>query len=138
MVRAARAGQPVGHGQLPDQIDAEQIDHHLEDGEHPGLDHGHRVQQGGYRGRRDHGRRQPAMEGHHRGLAGAEHIEHQQHAENGRIDVCTEHAAGRKRQGAGQLPGPDHGQQQEAYRGAHQQTRGRHARRGARRRHRHG
>ena len=34
---------------------------------------------------------------------------------------CVEHAAGRERQGAGQLPGPDHGQQQEAYRGAHQQ-----------------
>jgi hypothetical protein len=94
MVKPLIADQPVGGaGQL---IEAEDVDHDLDHREHAGLDHRHRVQQRGNRRRRHHRGGQPAVEGHQRRLADAEHEQGQQHRHRAAVHAGRQDAAALK------------------------------------------
>ena len=78
------------------------------------------MQQRAHRGRRHHGRRQPAVERHHRGLADAEEVERHQHRHHDIGDLAGEDAALGEVEGPGAHPGQPHGQELEADGGAQQ------------------
>ncbi len=99
-------GDPATRADVGQQVDAEDVDRHLEDGEHAGLDHRHRVQQRAHRRRRHHGGGQPAVEGHDRGLADAEHVERKQHGNDAGRGLVAQDTAGGEVERAGQRPGP--------------------------------
>ena len=111
--------QPDAGRGLPQQVEAEDVEEHLQHREDPRLDHGHRVQQGADRGRGDHGRGQPAVKGDERRLACPEGVEQEQ-AGDGGAAVSLEDAPLGELEGAGQVPGPEQGRQQEEERGAEQ------------------
>ena len=102
------------------EIGAEDVDDHLGDGEHAGLDHGHCMQQCRYRRWRHHGRRQPAVHGHHRRLAHAQHEQCQQQRRLGLASLAGEDAARGKADRAGDAVGVDDGRQQQSDRGGQQ------------------
>ena len=58
-------------------VDAKNVDNDFRHREYAGFYDGHRVQQRTHRRRGNHGRRQPAMYRHHRGLADTEQEQHQ-------------------------------------------------------------
>ena len=115
--RAASAWPRV----IRQQVEAEDVDGDLQDREDARLDHRHRVQQRADRGGRHHGRRQPAVEGHQRRLADAEDVTAASRIPSRAGDAVPAGCRPRcKVQRAGEVPGPDHGQQQKADRGAEQ------------------
>ena len=98
------------------QVDPEDVEHDPGGAEHADLDHGHRMEQGGDRGRGDHGTGQPVMKRHDAVLGKAEEaedIEHDHHrlAQRRREDAGGDVGGEIKR--AGQHIDQDHGRQQE-------------------------
>ena len=102
-------------------VDAEDVDHHLQHGEHAGLDDGDGVQQRTHRRRRHHGGRQPEVERHQCRLADAEHIERQQKAKETGTQLAFEDSARLEVERARNHAGCDDGRKQEHHRGAKQQ-----------------
>ena len=107
MVAAATAMSHSLSGHRAQEVEAEDVDQHLEHREHAGLDHRHRVQQRAHRRGRHHRRRQPAVERHERGLADAEHVEHQQHGGGPLADRAGEDSARAEVEGPRLHPGPE-------------------------------
>ena len=85
MMRRGREDREPGHVHQPhmgielgEQISAEHIDHHLEYAEHAGLYDRDGMQQGTDRRGGNHGRRQPLVEGHDRGLTDTKNEEREE------------------------------------------------------------
>ncbi len=112
-----RAGSAAG-----DQLEAEHVDHDLQDREHAGLDHRHRMQQRADRGGRHHRGRQPAVERHQGGLADAEDVEGQEDRQQPAAHPLRQDAARLEVEAAGQDVGQGDRQDQEAQRGAEQEA----------------
>ena len=111
---AGRVGQIRAQARVGEQVNAEDIDDHFEDGEDASFDHGHGVEQGADRGRSDHSGGEPAVEGHQRGFAGAEGIKKKQDANGPRRGLAGENAAGNKVERPGDVVGGNHAGEQEA------------------------
>ena len=103
--------EPLAACHRGDEIEAEDVDQHLEHREDPGLHHRHRVQQGAHRRRRHHRRRQPGVQRHERRLADAEHVEHQQHGGGALAHRAGENAARAEVERAHLHPGPEDGEE---------------------------
>ena len=101
--------QPVCRACLGEQINAEDIDHHLQHSEHTGFHHGDRMQQRADGCRCHHGGGKPAMERHQGCLADTEHVERQQEGQEDRLYLIGEDTAFGEVERAGGYPGPDHG-----------------------------
>ncbi len=80
------------------------------------------MQQGADRCRGNHGCRQPTVEGHQSGFADAKGKKRIKNTDYHRRAFVCQDASGVKCRRSGKLPGPDHRQQQESHRGAHQNT----------------
>ncbi len=114
--------QPHAGAAARQQVDPEDVDDDLEHREHAGLDHGNRVQQRADRRRRDHRRRQPAMERHQRRLARAEGEQREQDDELAAVDRSGEDPARREFQRAGPPPRPGQAEQEHPDRRGQQDT----------------
>ena len=112
--------QPLRGAGGAQEINAEHVNDHLHHREHTGLNHRHGMKQRADRSRRDHRRRQPAMERHQRRLADAEHVQRQQDSHGRAFHLAGQNAARHEIQGPGDCPGPDDGQQQQTDGGAQQ------------------
>ena len=117
---AGRVGQISAQARIGEQVDAEDIDDHLEDGKDARLDHGDCVQEGADWGRSHHSGGEPAVKGHQRGLARAEGIEKEQDADGPRRCLASEDAARNEVKSSGDVVSGDQACEQEADRGRKQ------------------
>ena len=117
---ARHIDQPTGVPGRAQRLNAEDVNHDLDDREHAGLHHGHGMEQGADRGRRHHRRRQPRVQRHDRRLADSEDVESEQDAADPAAGLALENAAGGEVDRAGQDPGRHDCWQQQDRRGAEQ------------------